>query len=113
MARREGVRVGAAADSRHNEMTNSGSKTVQLVVSEPNSNQLRPVEVPLVPVSRIDEWANALPQDFLPEDVRQTLQQLGHDVRHKRQFIPVELPDGSRALVPVDNVSVDYLGDFQ
>ena len=110
---RELATADAAVDPVPNRAIPSGPKTVQLVISEPDSNQLRPVEVPLVPASRLDEWASTLPRDFLPDDIRRTLQQLGHEVKHKRQLIPVALPDGSRALVPVDNVSVDYLGDFQ
>ncbi len=43
-------------------------------------------------------------QPVVPQELRAALERLGHQVRERRQFVPVDLEDGRRMVVPVDEV---------
>jgi hypothetical protein len=47
----------------------------------------------------------------LPDDVRRTLERMGHRVEQQRRLVPYRLGDGSRLVVPVDQVEVRPVGD--
>jgi hypothetical protein len=51
----------------------------------------------------------------LPPFVLQALERAGHRVRQDRQFVPIDLDDGRRVVLPVDQVEVQFVGhrEFQ
>ncbi|MGH7140709.1 MAG: hypothetical protein ACREHD_33675, partial [Pirellulales bacterium] len=62
-----------------------------------------------LPVRSLDDpgggWVLAEPS-AVPNEVRQALERLGHRVEQRRQLLPYRLDDGSRVVVPVDQVEV-------
>lgn len=54
------------------------------------------------------------PAPAVPEQVLRSLRRLGHEVESHQSFWPVDLKNGQRALVPVDEVEIRYVGnDYQ
>jgi hypothetical protein len=47
----------------------------------------------------------------MPPDVRRALERGGFEVRQHRQLLPIDMRDGRRLVVPVDQVEVRYVGD--
>ncbi len=50
---------------------------------------------------------------IMPDAVRQALEQAGHRIQQQRVYVPVDLPDGRRAYVPIDRVDVLPAGAAQ
>jgi len=54
------------------------------------------------------------PAPAVPEQVLRSLRRLGHQVETHQSLWPVDLKNGQRALVPVDEVEIRYVGnDYQ
>ncbi len=54
------------------------------------------------------------PAPAVPEQVLRSLRRLGHEVESHQSLWPVDLKNGQRALVPVDEVEIRYVGnDYQ
>lgn len=54
------------------------------------------------------------PAPAVPEQVLRSLRRLGHEVQTHQSLWPVDLKNGQRALVPVDEVEIRYVGnDYQ
>jgi hypothetical protein len=75
---------------------------------EPSSKQ---IDVPLIPVSNIDEnmldtWEQAAPQNSLPPETQRWLEQEGQVVRQQNLWLTIDLPNGQQALVPVQRIMV-------
>jgi len=65
------------------------------------------VQVPAREGQSLDrQWLRQLPTPMPPE-VREALERMGHRVRQQRQLVPIEMEDGRRLVVPVDEVLVD------
>jgi hypothetical protein len=80
-------------------------RNLQLVVNGGPEGR-RNVEVPLVEPDEMDQalfgpWTPALP----PEVIRM-LEQNGHQVVRQRQLVPVDLGDGRRVVLPMDQVEI-------
>jgi len=79
---------------------------VTLVVSDPHGGAERQVSVPLLTPDQVDrDWFTEANQQ-LPDMVRHTLLQRGHDVRLQQELVPVQLPDGRTLIVPVQQYDV-------
>ena len=48
--------------------------------------------------------------DGIPPGVRQALVQAGHQIEEHREVVPVQMNDGHRLMVPVNNVQIHYVG---
>ena len=46
----------------------------------------------------------------IPQEVREALARTGHEVRQRRELVPVPLDDGRQLVMPVDEVKVHYVG---
>jgi hypothetical protein len=67
-------------------------------------------QLPAAEGNRIDEaWLQSIPSPVSPE-MLQALQQSGHEIRQRRQLLPVEMQDGRRLVVPVDEVEIRNVG---
>ena len=63
-------------------------------------------ELPARKCDKLDEaWLSKLPA-AVPPEVIEALRQSGHEVRERRELLPVEMQDGSRLVVPVDEVDI-------
>jgi hypothetical protein len=56
------------------------------------------------------QWLQNTPP-AIPENVAQALERTGHEVRQRREFVPVSLEDGRQMVMPVDHVDVHYVGN--
>lgn len=55
-----------------------------------------------------DAWL-AANDSVVPADVRQAFQDLGYQVETRRSFKPVALPNGGQALLPIEDVQLQYV----
>ena len=68
------------------------------------------IRLPAVRRETLDpQWLENLPQ-AVPADVLRALQQAGHEVQQHRELVPLEMQDGRRLVVPVDQIQVHYVG---
>jgi hypothetical protein len=91
------------------------TEMVSLTMPGDKPGQQQTVQLPLVDGRSVDASALRQPQGIMPQNVVQTLQQMGHQVQQQRQFVPVQLQDGRRVLFSVDQVELRFVGnkDFQ
>lgn len=69
-----------------------------------------PIRLPALARDRFDEqWLRNLPP-VVPDDVVGALKRTGHEVRQRREWLPLRMQDGRQLVVPIDNVDVHYLG---
>jgi hypothetical protein len=67
-------------------------------------------QLPAMTSDHLDQaWLNSLPAAIPPEAI-EVLRQSGHEVQQHRQLMPVEMQDGRRLVVPVDQVDIHYVG---
>lgn len=79
-------------------------------VSLPVSRGASALELPAQERNAADEtWWRHFPSAIPPEMVH-ALQQSGHQVDLRRQWMPFPMKDGRRLVVPVDEVDVHYVG---
>jgi len=81
-------------------------RTMKLNVHDPSSSKPQQIEVPVREMARIDpNWA-ASDESAISADVIKALEQSGHVVTRERRLWPIELEDGRRVIVPVEQVEV-------
>jgi hypothetical protein len=82
-------------------------------VSLPSNGQTpgQSINVPAQERNAIDEqWLRGLPP-AIPDNVLQALARTGHEIKQRRELVPVPLKDGRRLAMPVDQVEVHYVGN--
>jgi hypothetical protein len=83
---------------------------VTLAAPEGSGGAMEPIRVPAVRRDTLDPgWLERLP-GAMPADVLQAFQRTGHEVRQHRELIPVDLNDGRRLVMPVEQVDVHFVG---
>ena len=70
----------------------------------------RHISLPLVNVAQAREQPWFRQPAAIPDHVLQSLRRSGHEVTQQRQWLPVDLEDGSRVVIPVDQVDLRYVG---
>jgi hypothetical protein len=88
----------------------SSSANVQLVVDGGPNEADEVVEVPLVGADKLNEALFGQWSQSVPPEVLQMLERSGHQVVRERQLVPVELRDGRRVVVPMDQVEIRPVG---
>lgn len=82
-----------------------------------NEQAMDPVEEVWLPTEEAGSDESNLagtPAPAVPEQVLRSLRRLGHEVQTHQSLWPVDLKNGQRALVPVDEVEIRYVGnDYQ
>lgn len=69
---------------------------------------LQQIDVPLIDASQVDnDWIDSH-VTTIPPHLRSALEQRGHQVIERRYWHPIELPDGRRLLLPVDDVQLRF-----
>jgi hypothetical protein len=86
-------------------MPDAAGENVRLVVDGEGQDS-RMMDVPLLDDPDLMESFPFSRESAIPADVLQQLEQTGHRVEHKRRLAPVQLPDGRRVLVPVEDVKI-------
>jgi hypothetical protein len=85
-------------------------KWVQLKAPGLTGNN-EPLQLPAVERDRLDDDFFASVPNPLSNEVLQALKRTGNEVRIHRELVPVQLQDGRRLIVPVDQVEVQYDGN--
>jgi hypothetical protein len=81
--------------------------TVGMPAGDGQSEQ---VQIPVAVGPEIDaSWLLDQPS-ALPPSVLQALERAGHRVHQDRRYVPIDLDDGRRVVLPVDQVEVQYVG---
>jgi hypothetical protein len=93
-----------AAPRGASEQAGNGTQVVDMVIRGAGGQEQR-MQVPLVD-NRGMGWWQSQPPAVVPDAVRRTVEQAGGRIRQERRYWSVELPDGRRALVPVDQIEV-------
>ncbi|MBN8624204.1 MAG: hypothetical protein J0M17_01820 [Planctomycetes bacterium] len=89
------------------------ANNLQLVVAPGPAGDGGVVEVPLVGDERMQETLYGPMAQQIPPEVERMLQQAGNQVVRERRLMPIQLPDGRRVIVPVEQVEIRPLGSPQ
>jgi len=68
----------------------------------------REIDIPLFNASQVDDEWIELHATTIPPYLREALERRGHQVIERRHWYPVELSDGRRVLLPVDDVRLQF-----
>lgn len=88
----------------------SNSPNMRLVVDGGPNQADEVVDVPLVEADRMNEALFGPWSQSVPSEVLQMLERSGHQVVRERQLMPVDLRDGRRVVVPMDQVEIRPVG---
>jgi len=83
---------------------------VRLVLDEGENENRRFIDVPYYEFDHmdLDLYSDSMPT--IPPEVVQELKQRGHQVHRDQQFIPVELQNGRRVVIPIDQFEIVPVG---
>ncbi len=83
---------------------------VTVPVSDESSNKVETLSLPVIPRESPSEdvWCGILPTP-LPPEIADILLRQGHEIRQHRELVPVSLPDGSQAVMPIDEYEVRFI----
>lgn len=92
---------------RRSPATPPGDRPWETVTLVSDGEQPQQLDIPAQLRDSFDRsWLQQLPAPMPPE-VRESLERLGHRVRHHRELMPIQMGDGRRLIVPVDEIEVD------
>jgi hypothetical protein len=78
--------------------------TVRVSLPGANGQAGESISVPVTESDRADEsWFRPAP-DAVPAEVRAALERMGYQIRQQRELLPFPMQDGSRLVLPVDQV---------
>lgn len=80
---------------------------VSLLVNDNGTWQ--PLDLPAVNGVDAQRWLASQPS-VLPPQWKEQMQRQGHSVQTQRELVPLDLGDGRRLVVPVEQVEVQYVG---
>lgn len=103
------VRSGGPMAAAPSAINTGETRTVE-VFAEGAGGQVEKMQVPLVDNSRLGWWQSQ-PAATVPDDVRRAVERAGGQIRQERKYFPVQLPDGRRALMPIDQIDVVPVGN--
>lgn len=83
------------------------TRTVE-VVAQGAGGRIEKMQVPLV---ENRGWWQSQPAAVVPDEVRRAVERSGWQVRQERKYFPIELPDGRRALLPIDQIEMVPAGN--
>ncbi|HVX60965.1 MAG TPA: hypothetical protein VHC19_10195 [Pirellulales bacterium] len=83
---------------------------VRLVVDGPGGAE-QEIQLPVVESGSMDADFLQNPPAAVPAEIQQMFERMGHQVRQRREMLPLRLKDGRRLIVPVDQVEVHPVGN--
>jgi hypothetical protein len=83
---------------------------VRMVVDEGRNQSPRAVEVPLVEGRHFDRLSDWEGPWSIPQGMLERLEQLGHRVERRRRYAQIDLKDGRRMIVPVEDLRIVPVG---
>jgi hypothetical protein len=86
-------------------------RTVKLGIDSGGDKAWRDVEVSFVEGNQFDPKLLQMRRPVVSAAVQQAFEQSGIQVREQRQLLPIELKDGRRLVLPVDQVELNYVGN--
>jgi hypothetical protein len=97
----DGTRVQVVDDT-----PSMSGQNLRLVVDGTVGERQKMVNVPLVDAQGMNEALFGAASQSLPADFVRLLEQSGHQVVRERRLVPVDLHDGRRVVVPMDQVEI-------
>ena len=88
----------------------AGGDNLRLVVAPGPDGERQVVDVPLVEAGRMQETLFGPMAQQLPPEVVRMLEQQGNQVVRERRLVPIDLEDGRRVVVPMDQVEIRPVG---
>ncbi len=102
----------AAGSTQARDLTVSPWRLVAVPVGVGPDGTMTMVDLPVLDSNPSKASAGASPGPYLPlPQVVESLRRSGHAVEHQREYVPVDLPDGTRSVFPVDNVQIQFVGN--
>jgi hypothetical protein len=81
-------------------------RMMNMKTRDPQTNEATDLHVPVVESENVNrEWLSRQPS-AIPPEVRQSLERDGHRILQQQRLVPLQLKDGRRVLVPVEQVEV-------
>jgi hypothetical protein len=97
-----GPAIAASGDESDNQW-----HTFKLGIEDEQSGSSREIEVSAVSAERLDDdWLASL-GSAVPDDLLAALKAAGHEVHRSHRLLPIELADGRRLVVPVEELDVE------
>lgn len=93
-----------------NGQSTAGGDNLRLVVAPGPDGERKVVDVPLVEAGRMQETLFGPMAQQLPPEVVRMLEQQGNQVVRERRLVPIDLQDGRRVVVPMDQVEIRPVG---
>jgi len=87
-----------------------GWRTVKLNIDDAVQGTSRDIELPVRDMASLDPNWGADDQPAISAEVVRALEQSGHVVKRVQELWPIELDDGRRLVVPVEQVEVQNIG---
>jgi hypothetical protein len=87
-----------------------GWRTVKLNIDDSVQGKSRDIELPVRDMASLDPNWGADDQSAISAEVLRALEQSGHVVTREQELWPIELKDGRRLVVPVEQVEVQNIG---
>lgn len=79
---------------------------VALIFEDPDGGAPRRVVAPLLPAEMVDERLQWHGEGALSSEIVRMFRQAGHDIQTTRRYAPIQLEDGRRMVVPIDDVKI-------
>jgi len=82
---------------------------LDMFVSDESGGATQPIHVPVYDARRNPRW-NSEQDSAIPDELVQSLERNGYQVERHDQLVPVELEDGSQAVIPVEGFEIVLAG---
>jgi hypothetical protein len=94
------------ADSERPSRAGEPLGRVTLVVDSPNGADDQRIDVPFYDLHEMNPTWLSRESLALPPEVVRVLERLGHEVRRDRGLVPIDLEDGRRVVIPVEQFEI-------
>lgn len=105
-----GQRIPDAHGASPGDSRRAADDNLRLVVAPGPDGARQVVDVPLVEAGRMQEALFGPMAQQLPPEVVRMLEQQGNQVVRERRLVPIDLEDGRRVVVPMDQVEIRPVG---
>ncbi len=94
----------AQTDWAETESDAQGEETITLTLAD-GANEESEIQLPVTSAAEDDsEWVQS--ESALPVGLLQSLQQAGLEVNRRYRYLPIDLSDGRRLIVPIEEIEI-------